>query len=589
MKVNCPSGNTIEVEINENDSVLDLKEKIHDKTGTPAVHQQLKIVGKKTLSKRHDKKKISSLHLNNESMLNMSYVLAGGCGVGCDLCGCGGECCNSHLIDQSVDFGNAHENNNINNHDDKLLNIYKYSSSSNYSGYQLAVDSSNNSDNYDNQQQQQSIPTQIDIIQKEKKKRTRRTKAELLLERSSLEGTAAAATTTTTTGIAEAVSSPKKRTRKSKSLKTTELEEIYPIKQPASFPTIQLPSTPLRIRIVDNNNNNNESTKNDMSYIGVDEAGKGAVLGPLVIAAVSLDSAAEQYLKAAGVKDSKKLSAQRREELYDIIKERALYTTIYILEARDIDIRRKTQTLNKIESDIFLELIQRSLNHLKSNPQEFIEEVEENNNIVVGGEQFNNNSNKPKKYKIQLDSLESNTGKFSLPFRDAFPAPEHTVICENQADSKYVSTGAASIIAKVERDRAIAALEKSVNTPVGCGYPSDATTLTFIESYYQRNGNDHPDVRLSWKTLTNKRGINNNNNNINNININNNNNNILTTQLQSNISSIASQLETATNNDQQSSTQDQLTILQNIQQDLSALTKSVQSFINLLKNNKNNK
>ncbi|EFA86339.1 hypothetical protein PPL_00131 [Heterostelium album PN500] len=67
MKVQCPSGETIEIIVSQDDSILDIKEKIHNETGTPSEHQLIKIGGKKTLSKRKDKKKISCFDLDNNS------------------------------------------------------------------------------------------------------------------------------------------------------------------------------------------------------------------------------------------------------------------------------------------------------------------------------------------------------------------------------------------------------------------------------------------------------------------------------------------------------------------------------------------
>ncbi|EGG24209.1 hypothetical protein DFA_06356 [Cavenderia fasciculata] len=96
MKVHCPTlEKTIDIQVEDNDKLIDVKHQIYDKTGTPPAHQLLGFEGSKVFSKRNDKKKISSLHLDNNSNITMIYSMAGGCdccGIGCDICGCGGNC-----------------------------------------------------------------------------------------------------------------------------------------------------------------------------------------------------------------------------------------------------------------------------------------------------------------------------------------------------------------------------------------------------------------------------------------------------------------------------------------------------------------
>ena len=49
----------------------------------------------------------------------------------------------------------------------------------------------------------------------------------------------------------------------------------------------------------------------NMNILGIDEAGRGSVLGPLVIAGVVVDKRKEAILDNMGVKDSKKLTPKR--------------------------------------------------------------------------------------------------------------------------------------------------------------------------------------------------------------------------------------------------------------------------------------
>ncbi|ODV28115.1 MAG: ribonuclease HII [Rhodanobacter sp. 68-29] len=66
---------------------------------------------------------------------------------------------------------------------------------------------------------------------------------------------------------------------------------------------------------------------------GVDEAGRGPLAGPVVVAAVILDPARP----IDGLDDSKKLSERRREALYPLIVERALAHCVVVVEAEEID------------------------------------------------------------------------------------------------------------------------------------------------------------------------------------------------------------------------------------------------------------
>ncbi|EAL60452.1 hypothetical protein DDB_G0293906 [Dictyostelium discoideum AX4] len=100
MKVHCqlPTNNnnnneTIDFEVDQDNTLLvDLKQMIYNKTGTPVNRQSIELENKK-LPHRYDKKSISKLHINESSNIRVVYVLEGGCcGVGCDICGCGGSC-----------------------------------------------------------------------------------------------------------------------------------------------------------------------------------------------------------------------------------------------------------------------------------------------------------------------------------------------------------------------------------------------------------------------------------------------------------------------------------------------------------------
>jgi|JI10StandDraft_1071094.scaffolds.fasta_scaffold1578737_1 ribonuclease HII len=92
---------------------------------------------------------------------------------------------------------------------------------------------------------------------------------------------------------------------------------------------------------------------------GIDEAGRGPLMGPLVIAAVSLPDGMLDVLKSLGVKDSKRLSRDKREALHAFMTthEDIWWASTHIT-SQEIDLRRKrNETLNDIESTAMLALV----------------------------------------------------------------------------------------------------------------------------------------------------------------------------------------------------------------------------------------
>ena len=204
-----------------------------------------------------------------------------------------------------------------------------------------------------------------------------------------------------------------------------------------------------------------------MIMAGVDEAGRGSVIGPLVLAGVSLEENDLPKLRNLGVKDSKLLSSQRRERLAIQIRDVALNCHVLFLSPTDIDIvvnsKRRLHKLNRLEA----QAMARVITILKPN--------------VV--------------YVDAADVLADRFGehiKGNLSFK-------LKVVSEHKADLTYPIVSAASIIAKVERDNVISQLQKK-HGKLGCGYPSDLKTMKFLEDWIKKFGS-YPDfVRKSWKT-----------------------------------------------------------------------------------------
>lgn len=200
-----------------------------------------------------------------------------------------------------------------------------------------------------------------------------------------------------------------------------------------------------------------------MDILGIDEAGRGSVLGPLVIAGIVIDKRKESILDNMGVKDSKKLTPQRREVLSRKLKKMFLWDTV-IYSAQDIDnMRAEGINLNEIE---------------RKGMQELLVKLDCDCAIVDAVDV------KPERFQ---DKLQRATGV--------------NVRAEHKADDKYIEVSAASIIAKQTRDEAIAEINKYFEDVggIGSGYPSDPTTKKFLSNYTY---NEMPGfVRKSWSTV----------------------------------------------------------------------------------------
>jgi ribonuclease HII len=203
-----------------------------------------------------------------------------------------------------------------------------------------------------------------------------------------------------------------------------------------------------------------------MQIAGVDDAGRGPIIGPLVIAGVLLDDKDLSRLVDSGVKDSKRLSPRRREELAAEIKKLALKYHVAMLSPTEIDIvvetGKKLHKLNRLEAQTMAKVI----TILKPD----VAYVDASD---VLADRFKQHIAENLTFKVQI-------------------------ISEHKADAKYPIVSAASIIAKVERDRALSALQEKHGN-MGCGYATDPNTIKFLEKWIRKFGS-YPDfVRKSWK------------------------------------------------------------------------------------------
>ena len=186
------------------------------------------------------------------------------------------------------------------------------------------------------------------------------------------------------------------------------------------------------------------------------------MLGPLVISGISIDKKNLRKLSSLGVKDSKKLSPKNREILYKKIIE--LVDDYYIakISPRSIDASVKRHGLNELEAKYMAKVVS------KLDPDtSYVDSCDVN----------------PKRFGKEISKLSDN----------------HKIKSYHHADSRFVIVSAASILAKVTRDRAIERLRK--NHDLGSGYPSDSKTVKFVTGYYKTNHSLPTFVRKSWKPV----------------------------------------------------------------------------------------
>ena len=194
--------------------------------------------------------------------------------------------------------------------------------------------------------------------------------------------------------------------------------------------------------------------------IGVDEAGRGSVIGPLVVC--SFASISQSELLELGVKDSKDLSKKKREELYQILVK--MPHNVIICEPKRIDI---SPNLNQLEVELFAESI----------------------SVMPDGE-------------IMLDACDVDAARFA---RNVSSLANRDCKAEHKADENHPEVSAASIIAKVTRDNCVKQLCQDLEMDLGSGYPSDPKTKSAVKIL---SGGDYPHdcLRWSWKTVSDARG-----------------------------------------------------------------------------------
>lgn len=200
---------------------------------------------------------------------------------------------------------------------------------------------------------------------------------------------------------------------------------------------------------------------------GIDEAGRGSILGPMVIAGVSFEEKILENLKVLGIRDSKLLSAQRRTQLFDRILQLSSSYMIIKVNCKEIDEHVERKKLNFLES-IYMAKI----------------------------------ASKIKSDVICIDCCDPNPSRFKSVIDSLIEKDNLSILSFHKADRIHIAVAAASILAKVTRDREIELLKKQFPL-IGSGYPSDKITTTFLENWIEEYSSPPFFSRHSWKTLKN--------------------------------------------------------------------------------------
>ncbi|MBU0456831.1 MAG: ribonuclease HII [Nanoarchaeota archaeon] len=204
--------------------------------------------------------------------------------------------------------------------------------------------------------------------------------------------------------------------------------------------------------------------------VGIDEAGRGPVLGPLVMVALAVKEEDKKKLEWLGVKDSKLLTSQVREELFDRIREIVHDFRIEVIEPDAIDL-----TLKEVESN---------LNWLEAETSARLVSELNPDIIIVDCPSVNIEA-----YKNYFSSRLSSGVK-----------EKAKLVVEHKADMNHIVVAAASVVAKVIRDRQIERLKLDIGIDFGSGYMSDPKTKDFLENYHDK----YPHLfRRRWQSFKN--------------------------------------------------------------------------------------
>jgi len=204
--------------------------------------------------------------------------------------------------------------------------------------------------------------------------------------------------------------------------------------------------------------------------LGIDDAGRGPVIGPMILAGCLVNEAIEKEFKKLGIKDSKELTPKRREFLAVIIREKAETFEIALAYPNEIDENLTSGTnLNQLEAIKIASII---------------------NKINKGKDRI----------KVIIDCPSVGISKWADFLKTKIDNLSNLeIVCEHKADKNHISVSAASILAKSAREKEMDKLKKIYGEEIGSGYTSDPSTIKFLEKNAQKHENSGI-FRKTWET-----------------------------------------------------------------------------------------
>lgn len=206
-----------------------------------------------------------------------------------------------------------------------------------------------------------------------------------------------------------------------------------------------------------------EFTRNQNIICGIDEAGRGSLLGPIIVAGVCVTKKSISEMVEKGIKDSKLLSPKKRQVLFGHVINLAESICVCRINIEDIDFHVLRNNLNLLEA----EAMAITIRNMKSD-------------------------------KTYVDSCDVNPSRYQRTIKSFLKQNNTKLISMHHADRLNIVVSGASIIAKVIRDSEISKIRLKYGD-VGSGYPSDKKTIKFVKEWFRQKNEIPPFARKSWK------------------------------------------------------------------------------------------
>ena len=206
-----------------------------------------------------------------------------------------------------------------------------------------------------------------------------------------------------------------------------------------------------------------------MLIIGVDDAGRGPIIGPMILAGVLVSEEQEKILKQHGIRDSKMLTHSQRLRMAEIIEKNVISKVVVKAFPKEVD--------EFVESGVNLNMLE------AKNTAEVINAL----------------NKKGEKIKVIIDCPSVNKLNWLGKMKKFISSEDNLIMhCEHKADRDYVAVSAASILAKCAREEEVSKIKKQYGD-IGSGYPADPVTKKFLKDRGEKL-RDSGIFRKSWST-----------------------------------------------------------------------------------------